>query len=370
MRRLLLCNMEPEIRHKPIRYYEIDLLRFIAAISVVLFHFTYRGYHADHLSPVEYPALGEVFKYGYLGVELFFIISGYVVLMSAQGKTLSQFFTSRVMRLYPAYWVACTLTFVVVRIFGPRVHAPGWSRWLDAPVKGYLVNMTMLQHFFGVADLDGVYWTLSTELIFYFLIALIISFKWFNHLTLLLATWLTYCAVAIPSGSGSPFYFLLFPDFAPFFIAGMLFYMLQTNQAARWKLYIMLAASYLLAMRTIYTGLEGTMKAFQQPFSMSVALGLITLFFVVFFAIVFRWVKLGQAKWLGWAGTLTYPIYLMHHNLGYVVLQRLGGRVNKEVLLIGLLAAVLVLAYLLHVLVERRYANRLGQALRNALSQA
>lgn len=95
--------MEPEVRHKPVRYYEIDLLRFIAAITVVLYHFTFAGYHFGGLSPVQYPGLEEVFKYGFLGVQLFFIISGYVVLMSAQGKTLKQFFTSRVTRLYPAY---------------------------------------------------------------------------------------------------------------------------------------------------------------------------------------------------------------------------------------------------------------------------
>lgn len=42
--------MEPEIRHKPIRYYEIDLLRFMAALAVVLFHFTFRGYFCMNCS--------------------------------------------------------------------------------------------------------------------------------------------------------------------------------------------------------------------------------------------------------------------------------------------------------------------------------
>ncbi|RZJ93005.1 MAG: acyltransferase, partial [Hymenobacter sp.] len=111
--------MEPAEHYKSTRYYEIDLLRFVAAAAVVLYHFAYRGYHADHLSPVDYPVLGQVCKYGYLGVELFFLISGYVILHSAQGKSLGQFFVSRVQRLYPAYWVACTLCFVVVRLFRP-----------------------------------------------------------------------------------------------------------------------------------------------------------------------------------------------------------------------------------------------------------
>jgi peptidoglycan/LPS O-acetylase OafA/YrhL len=83
--------MEPTTPRQPTRYYEIDLLRFLAAAAVVLYHWAYRGYHERNLSPVDYPVLGQVCKYGYLGVELFFLISGYVILHSAQGKTLGQF---------------------------------------------------------------------------------------------------------------------------------------------------------------------------------------------------------------------------------------------------------------------------------------
>jgi peptidoglycan/LPS O-acetylase OafA/YrhL len=362
--------MEPEVRHKPVRYYEIDLLRFIAAISVVLFHFCYRGYHADNLSPVEFPALGEVFKYGYLGVELFFIISGYVVLMSAQGKTLSQFFVSRAMRLYPAFWVACTFTFIVMRLLGPAYHAPGWSPMLDAPLRGYLFNMTMLHEFFGVNDLDGVYWTLTVEIIYYFLIALLISFKWMKHLVSVLTVWLAYCALAGPVTSGSPFAFLLFPFAAPFFIAGMVFYLLQTNQAARWKLYSLLTASYVLALRAARQGLHDTMHTFQQPFSLAIVLLLVTAFFALFLLIIHRRLHVGQAKWLAWAGALTYPVYLLHHNVGYVVLQRLGGQVNKYFLLAGMLGLLLVLATLLHIFVERRYSKLFGQKLNSLLARA
>ncbi|RYY15478.1 MAG: acyltransferase, partial [Cytophagaceae bacterium] len=265
--------MEPELRQPPIRYGEIDLLRFVAALSVVLFHFTFRGFHADHLSPVAYPALGAVFKYGYLGVNLFFIISGYVVLLSAQGKTLGQFFTSRVMRLYPAYWVACTFTFVMARLFGPAAGSVGWSPILDAPVRRYLFNMTMLQRFFGVDNLDGVYWTLSIELVFYFLVALLISCRWFKQLTLVLAGWLAYCAFMGPVDNGSPFAFLLFPRVAPFFIAGMAFYLLQTSQAARWQLYGLLLTAYLLALRAARAEFFVVGPMYQQPFSLVVILG-------------------------------------------------------------------------------------------------
>ncbi|MGI4862346.1 MAG: acyltransferase family protein [Janthinobacterium lividum] len=360
--------MEPEVRQPPIRYGEIDLLRFLAALAVVLFHFTFRGFQADHLSPVEYPVLGSIFKYGYFGVDLFFLISGYVVLLSAQGKTLGQFFTSRVTRLYPAYWVACTFTFVVVRLFGPAPHTLGWSPILTAPLRGYLFNMTMLHRFFGVADFDGVYWTLNIELVFYFLVALLISFQWLKHLTLVLAVWLAYCAFIGPVDNGSPFAFLLFPRVAPFFIAGMAFYLLQTSQAARWKLYVLLLVAYLSCLRAARADLHQLVPMYQYPFSLLVTLLLVTLFFGVFLLIVQRRLRLRPAPWITWVGALTYPIYLLHHNVGYVTFQRLGGHVNKYVLLTGMLATVLVLAYLLHTLVERRFSKVLGGQVRALLA--
>jgi len=357
--------MEPEIRHTPVRYYEIDLLRFIAALSVVLFHFTCRG-HADHLSPVDYPALSEVFKYGYLGVELFFIISGYVILLSAQGKTLSQFIISRITRLYPAYWVACTFTFLVQRLGKPAVPSLSWPTELEAPLWVYAVNMTMFQNFLRVPDLDGSYWTLKVELVFYLVIALLIVCKGFRYLVPLLAAWLAYCLFVGPIAYayGRPLSFLLFPRFAPFFIAGMIFYLLQTSQAARWKLYSLLLITYVAALRSTQVVVAERIIMYHQPFSLTVAWVVVTSFFGVFILVINRQLRVGQAKWLAWAGALTYPIYLLHQNTGYVAFQRLGSFVPKYVLLPSLLLATFGLAYLLHVYIERRYSKPLGELLR------
>jgi peptidoglycan/LPS O-acetylase OafA/YrhL len=364
------CCMELQAQGttKPKRYFEIDLMRFIAALSVVLFHVTYFGPHMHNLSPVQYPVLGKVFKYGYLGVELFFIISGYVVLMSAQGKTVSQFFVSRVMRLYPAYWVAVTLTFVVVRLWGPAMHTVGWSSMLDAPLAHYLYNLTMFQSFLGVVDLDGVYWTLAIELIFYFWIAVGIAFGWLKHLVPVLIVWLAYCALAAYQPVSAPFAWALFPQWAPFFISGMVLYLLQTKQAPTWKLVLLLAASYPLSLRCALASLAHTEETFRRPFSSTVVLVTVTLFFVVMLLIIYRQINLGQSAWLARAGTITYPIYLIHHNIGFVILQRLGPKVDKYLLLAGLLFTLCLVGYALHVLVERRYSKQLGNLVMRAIA--
>ena len=104
--------------NKP-RANEIDLLRFLAALAVVLFHYAFRGY-AAHSSSMPYPLLEAVAKYGSYGVELFFLISGFVILMSASGGSLKHFVISRIVRLYPAFWVCCTLTWVVLQFVSGR----------------------------------------------------------------------------------------------------------------------------------------------------------------------------------------------------------------------------------------------------------
>ena len=190
---------------------------------VVLFHYTFRGYEEGHFNPIAFPELGQVTKYGYLGVELFFIISGYVVLLSAQGKTVRQFFLSRVTRLYPAFWAACTLMYVVKRIWGPGPVDTQMSIHLHAGLMQYPYNMTMLFDFLGITPMDGAYWSLTVELTFYFLIAILIAFKLMPRLDWVLAGWLGYAALPGLAHTGTLFSALLFPEYAPYFAAGMVF---------------------------------------------------------------------------------------------------------------------------------------------------
>jgi peptidoglycan/LPS O-acetylase OafA/YrhL len=84
------------------RIYQIDLFRFLAAIAVVLFHYMFRGYVQDDML-INFNTIGSFFKYGYLGVNLFFIISGFVISLSIKHNSLIKFIISRFTRLYPIY---------------------------------------------------------------------------------------------------------------------------------------------------------------------------------------------------------------------------------------------------------------------------
>lgn len=351
--------MEPEVRQKPIRYYEIDLLRFVAALSVVLFHYTFRGYASENYSPIPFLELGRVTRYGYLGVELFFLISGYVVLLSAQGKTVRQFLLSRVTRLYPAFWVACTLTFIVERIWGPGPADAHMSPALHAGIGQYAYNLTMLHDFLDVRPLDGSYWSLTVEIAFYVLVSLLIAYRLLPHLNLCLLLWLGTTLLPGITHSGSFYVTLFFPDFAPYFVAGMLFFLLQQPQGRSWQRYALLAFAYVLAVRAAIIQAYQMSAAFDAAVSPVVAVGAITLFFGLFYAITSRRLQFSFA-WLARLGTLTYPLYLLHSNIGFIIFHRLGHLVDKYVLLGGTLLLMVGAAWLIHTLVEKRFSRLLG----------
>lgn len=143
------------------RLNELDALRGIAALLVVAFHFT-----------MGRPEAAYGFKYGICGVDLFFVISGFVIFMSlTRVKTGADFIISRASRLYPAYWAAVSFTFMLI---------VGRSLVLDGQIGkigllNYLANLTMFQFFVLIPDLDGPYWSLTIELMFY--VAVLILFQ-------------------------------------------------------------------------------------------------------------------------------------------------------------------------------------------------
>jgi len=333
------------------RYSELDLLRFLAAFSVLLFHFTFRGYAADHFSPVRYAGLESVTKYGYLGVELFFIISGYVVLLSAYSKTALNFVLSRIIRLYPAFWVACTATFLVVYFFGPAKNSVGWSVYLDVSPRQYVVNMTMFHEFLHVQSIDGIYWTLTYELRFYLIIFLVLLFGLQRHLPLLLVGWVAYAALSLVYKL--PLSSYLMPDYGPLFISGMCFLLLQKQLANRWLLYGLLLVCWGLTLQTEFSNAQHHITYYQTAFSLYVIGSVVSLFYGLFWVISTRRVTLRQRPWLYWAGALTYPLYLVHHNIGYILFQRINNALPPYLLLALITLFMVGLAYGLHVFIEK-----------------
>jgi len=197
------------------RVYALDGMRFFAAMSVVLYHYTFAGYLSSQMTLLNFKDFGDTFKYGFLGVELFFMISGFVILMTAQNKNIISFVTSRITRLYPAFWVSVTLTALVIVLAGGERYS--------VDLKQYLINLTMISDIFHVKYIDGVYWTLLMEIKFYLLIGLLVAFSQINNIKRYLWFWLLLSLVNYYVELPRIVTFFFIPEYAPYFIGGQCF---------------------------------------------------------------------------------------------------------------------------------------------------
>lgn len=340
------------------RVNEIDLLRFFAAIVVVLFHLSFRGYAADGMSVMPYEKLSSASKYGYLGVDLFFMISGFVILMTAANGSLRGFIVSRLVRLYPAFWACCTITFLLIVAIG----APRFS----ASLSQYLVNMTMLSGFLGVPAIDGVYWSLFVEMRFYALVAIVLAFGKIGHSQLLLALWLAV-SIALEVMPSGKLRYLFIVDYSAYFITGATYYLIWANGVSRYRLGIV-AVSWCLALYKAVGQLPAFEKHYEISMSSLVVSALISTSFVVMLLIATRRTSFfGRIRWRI-AGALTYPLYLLHQNIGYMVFNLAYPTVAADVLFLGVCLGLLGLAYAVHIHVEQRYAAAFKAALERGLA--
>lgn len=344
------------------RLLEIDLFRFVAALGVVAFHFTFQGTLSSgdptlgEPTGVDYPSwLDAITRFGYLGVDLFFIISGFVVLMSAWGRRPSRFVGSRVSRLYPAYWVGVTAS----------VLAMLWvdSRQYDVSLSEYLANMTMLQSWVGVPHIDPVYWTLRFELTFYFsLLVLVMVGLTRRSVTAFMVGWLVLDVavrlVELPGPVGTVADKLLMPGHSHYFVAGMALF-LWYRDGRSWLLGAVLAAAYGKAMYEGYQYAQYQADLNGQPINPWVADAVITSLMLLMFAVADGRLSGFRYRYFPVLGALTYPVYLLHDRVGSAIIDRLAGHLNRWAILALALVVVLLLTWLVHRYIERPNQPRL-----------
>lgn len=127
----------------------------------------------------------EWLTYGYLGVPLFFAISGFVIAASRNGKPISTFLIARLARLWPAFFLCMTATAILS----------------SATIGTYAINLTMVPRIFGVADIDPVYWSLMFEILFYGYVAVLGT----SRSVAIAPWWLALCAIHIVPPSPARF---------------------------------------------------------------------------------------------------------------------------------------------------------------------
>ena len=318
--------------------YELDGLRGIAACVVVLFHYVYL-YDFRYQHSFEFHS---VFSLGHLGVHLFFIISGFVIYWTlTRSASILEFSWSRFSRLFPAYWLSVTITFFVISLFGLPMS--------EVTFTEYLINLTMLQDFLWIKKVDGSYWSLAYELAFYFWMALAFFFLRHTRIETILIIWMLvsflvkYLFVGeqaiVPNvlHHKSPHLVLIVANYIYLFAAGICFYKIWSKSANT---------------LTIFTlGITLVLNFYINSFDNAL---IISSFYVVFVLVINQKAKVLGYKPLVFIGGISYSLYLIHQNIGYVIIRAFYE--NNLPPLLGIFVATLtaiILAWLINIMIER-----------------
>jgi peptidoglycan/LPS O-acetylase OafA/YrhL len=308
----------------------LDLIRFAAAFGVLAFHFGFRGWCAHGLQDIDYPELAGFSKYGYMGVEIFFMISGYVIPWSVRGRSVGEFVVSRAIRLYPTYWLCAALLLFVPPLLGD-------PRFL-IPARDALMNVTMVAPWFGSPYIDPVFWSLARELEFYALVAFVVGLLGFERLPKALLVWLLIgvgtSVLAIGTGK-SPVY--LGGTYYMYFCFGAACYFLQHLERSRTVYALLVLSLPLMLAHSLHKASVVTeiYRVTMSPFVVCAVLAAGAA--AVYFSSALS-ERMKPSALVTFIGGLTYPLYLLHENIGYALLNTMF---SEETRWLGLAYTVL-----------------------------
>lgn len=315
------------------RISELDALRGLAAFGVMAFHYT--SQYQVTVGHLDKP--GFLFPAGNYGVQLFFLISGFVIFMTLdRTQRPIDFVVSRFSRLFPAYWTAILISAAFIYTIGlPEQRLP--------PTE-LAANFTMIQQFLHARHLDGAYWTLQIELFFY-----VQMLFWFvagalrNHTRWIIVGWLVLCLVykeaeILRAHLSWTFGELMILQQIPFFALGILFYQLYTRAPDQAWVHALIVAC------NVVIGLT------REP----VFLAASVVCTLVFHAFVKGWLTWLASRPFALLGAISYSLYLLHQAIGFDVIWHLekDAHASPELAILGAMTTSILLAIALTYLVE------------------
>jgi len=308
----------------------LDGLRVLAILMVMIFHF-YARYQGKYYT-YEFKVPG-ILNHGRLGVQLFFVISGFVITLTlAKSKTFIDFMTKRFIRLLPGMVICATFTFAFFWIFDKNDLMPRCKDIYNLLLSFTFISPTLLNTVFGtdLEYIDGSYWTIWTELQFYLLGGIIyfLSPKNFlrNYLVLVALTFplayfftsphFTHTAASLLGIQGANRANTLFKIFNLFpqncwFLAGVVLnriYFEKTKDPRLVALFVGIFLLEIVLLSNIYVAM------------------ITTAFLAIFLLFIYKpeYLSFLSGRLLSKVGVASYSIYLIHEFNGYLILNRLA----------------------------------------------
>ncbi|TPK38711.1 acyltransferase [Mesorhizobium sp. B2-5-3] len=343
------------LKTKP-RLVGLDVARIFAALAVMVFHLAYwSGFKASTpgsvlQEAVLFPELAPFVFWGRFGVEIFFVISGFVIAFSAANATPWHFIRARFLRLVPAAFICATMTFAVAVMIG----------WLPMPalVERYIRTLTF--NFYG-PWIDGVYWTLGIEVSFYIFVAALLAIRRFSWVEPAMAIiGITSATFWIWAWAASHGYVhpLAFPiqgrardltfTFGTYFAAGVFLWsslMIRPTIVRSAALSIFVIGGMVGIYMTAPASYHNDPSLRWVPVGIWVAAIALMATSVRFDALLSARIGERTLAWIRLCGTATYPLYLLHDIIGAAILRAIALQgVERYTALICTFAIVIALS--------------------------
>lgn len=334
------------------RIWLLDVIRGFSALLIVLYHYTTRyDISIGHIDtwPVSFP-------WGCYAVYTFFTLSGFLTVYNLNPKDgAGKYLIKRAIRLYPVFWIAIIITTIYMFFLMPERLSPPMT---------ILANFTMVPSLLGFGSVDGVYWTLAKELVFYVTIAALIKTKTIKHLGYLQLPWLLivclatfYCnsQINFPAQSLASFVFIV--ESAHSFIFGISVYYLLYSEKKDVRAISCITMLLCVVYSAVVKGMDSTI--------FFAAMGICIIFCV--------WLSkkhdVKKSKlWtpITYIAEISYPLYLTHQFIGFAVIQFIEnklGLTNEFFIIIPILHAI-ILATVIHYCFELPVTRKLSSLLK------
>ena len=330
------------------RYLDIlQIFRGIAALMVVIHHAvgSLKYYHK-----VDYMILNTVGKFGILGVDFFFILSGFIISYAAYYKyenpnSFKNYVQNRLIRVYVPYLPVGLLMFLLYTSF------PGLSN--GSREISLIASLTLYPH--GNPALS-VAWTLTFELCFYLLFSIsFYSRKIWNYFVVL---W----SVLILIFNYSPLHNLQINQYALFRV---FFSTYNIEFIIGYLLSLMIIHKIKISLKQISLGLISLVLLFASPFFISMKttdfylnyLFACALFFILYATINNYNKKINKNSIMMYIGNASYSIYLIHNPLQMIIIRlypKINSIINSILSLIVVLFLSSILGYLYYLIFEKK----------------
>jgi peptidoglycan/LPS O-acetylase OafA/YrhL len=348
----------------------LDSFRFLAIIGVMLYHYTCRW--ASLYPYGEF--YGHIFLYGQMGVEFFFMISGFVISYTLENTTgLSAFFKNRFIRLFPAmlFWSIITFSvfaFLDTSFIFPHTHQLKNLLFSLTFINPYLYNFLFKKQLYW---LNGSYWSLWVEVQFYFIAACLFFFnkqRFFRNIlvlsTVLLLLNVLTDFIFLPTHQGwfsgttirylhKVYMFNSVFNIVPrisFFSFGVVFHHLYKGGTIR--------------LFSLHGGCIGLLFFVQLSQFDGLAFRLSFILMIFLFVVMIykrHYLSFLEHPFFMRIGVISYSIYLAHEMIGTLLINKYGGYLGRWSPLSAFIMIVLmvVLAELSYRFVEKKTAGLL-----------